>query len=76
MSLSSRSAVRMDLAAFRLDEVEEISPGSFRHKESMAARFERWFSRPAIATESEAALPDEPYAWHSIADLIAKARAG
>lgn len=37
MTLGRGNSVRMDLAAFRLDEVEEARPGVFRHKRGLRA---------------------------------------
>lgn len=43
MTFGRATPTRMDLAAFRLDEVEETRPGVFRHRRSLRARIDRLF---------------------------------
>ncbi|MEW5687205.1 MAG: hypothetical protein AB1942_20005 [Pseudomonadota bacterium] len=49
MTLGRGSSVRMDLAAFRLDEIEEARPGVFRHRHGLRAALDRLRARWAAA---------------------------
>jgi hypothetical protein len=67
MSLTRATPARMDLAAFRLGEVEEARPGVFRHERSLKAAMARIFPpKPPPAAEAE---PDH-FVWHSLDELL------
>jgi hypothetical protein len=57
----------MDLAAFRLGEIEEHRPGVFRHVDGLRARLAR-FGKPRPLPQVDP-QPD-PYAWRSLDELL------
>lgn len=73
MSLGRATPARMDLAAFRLDEIEaDRRAGVFRHRQSLRARVSRLFADP----QPEPRPTPEPdhFVWHSIEDLLRQQR--
>lgn len=49
MTLGRSNVVRMDLAAFRLEEIEEARPGVYRHRNGLRAAAARLQARWAAA---------------------------
>jgi hypothetical protein len=76
VSLGRATVQTMDLAAFRLDDVEPHGR-TFRHKGSIGARLMAWTGKPAVPApqvyppaSAPLPAPRDVYAWLSVEELI------
>lgn len=75
MSLGSRTPGSMDLAAFKVDEVEpDRRHGVFRHRRSLRAVLARALPKPAEPAATTLAAEPDHFVWHSVEDLLRAAQ--